>query len=250
MPTASFQFWFSTGTFWHVYRAVIHTTAKSLWPSDIIWRHKSGSTFTQAMTSCPTVQSHHLTQCWLIINCVFCGIHMRAFSHYSDVVMSAIASQIIGISSVCCSGPNQRKHQSSATLAFVRGINRSPVDSPYKEPVTQEKVSFWWRHHNKNSTNLTCVQRLHYNNHISKGSTNHKQGNIIVCVNHTKTLWSYRGTLYNELRLCCLWLCMTDHYTPAQRSWRGGILDSPCPSVCPSVRLSVRLSVDDMVSGA
>ena len=39
-------------------------------------------------------------------------------------------------------------------------------------------------------------------------------------------------------------------YTPAQRSWRGGILDSPCPSVCPSVRLSVRLSVDDMVSGA
>ena len=32
-------------------------------------------------------------------------------------------------------------------------------------------------------------------------------------------------------------------YTPAQRSWRGGILDSPCPSVrlsvCPSVRPSV-----------
>ena len=33
------------------------------------------------------------------------------------------------------------------------------------------------------------------------------------------------------------------YYTPAQRSWRGGILDSPCPSVCPSVRLSVRPSV-------
>ena len=32
------------------------------------------------------------------------------------------------------------------------------------------------------------------------------------------------------------------NYTPAQRSSRGGILDSPC--------LSVRLSVDDMVSGA
>ena len=36
------------------------------------------------------------------------------------------------------------------------------------------------------------------------------------------------------------------HYTPAQWSWREGILDSPYPSV----RLSVRLSVDDMVSGA
>ena len=33
------------------------------------------------------------------------------------------------------------------------------------------------------------------------------------------------------------------HYTPAQRSWRGGILDSPCPSVCPSVCLSVCPSV-------
>ena len=28
---------------------------------------------------------------------------------------------------------------------------------------------------------------------------------------------------------------LTSYYTPAQRSWRGGILDSPCPSVCPSV---------------
>ena len=29
------------------------------------------------------------------------------------------------------------------------------------------------------------------------------------------------------------------YYTPTQRSWRGGILDSPCPSVRPSVRPSV-----------
>ena len=41
-----------------------------------------------------------------------------------------------------------------------------------------------------------------------------------------------------------------DNYTPAQRSWRGGILDSPCPSVRPSVCPSVCLSVDNMVSGA
>ena len=30
-----------------------------------------------------------------------------------------------------------------------------------------------------------------------------------------------------------------NNYIPAQRSWRGGILDSPYPSVCPSVRPSV-----------
>ena len=35
-------------------------------------------------------------------------------------------------------------------------------------------------------------------------------------------------------------LCISvNYYTPAQRSWRGGILDSPCPSVRPSVRPSV-----------
>ena len=41
---------------------------------------------------------------------------------------------------------------------------------------------------------------------------------------------------------CSVCISLT-HYTPAQRSWRGGILDSPCPSVCPSVRPSVRPSV-------
>ena len=38
---------------------------------------------------------------------------------------------------------------------------------------------------------------------------------------------------------CAKFEIWCDHYTPAKRSWRGGILDSPCPSVCPYVRLSV-----------
>ena len=49
---------------------------------------------------------------------------------YSDVIMCAMASQITGASIVCsnaCSGADQRKHQSSASLAFVRGIPRWPV---------------------------------------------------------------------------------------------------------------------------
>ena len=59
--------------------------------------------------------------------------------------MSAIASQIIGVSIVCltvCSGANQRKHQSSASLAFVRGIHRWPVNSPHKGPVTRKMFPF------------------------------------------------------------------------------------------------------------
>ena len=65
--------------------------------------------------------------------------------HYSDVIMRAMASQITSVSSVCsnvCSGADQRKHQSSASLAFVRGIHRWPVVSPHKGPITQKMFSF------------------------------------------------------------------------------------------------------------
>ena len=59
--------------------------------------------------------------------------------HYSDVIMSAMASQITGISivySTVCSGADQRKHQSSASLS--NGIHRWPVNSPHKGPVTRQ----------------------------------------------------------------------------------------------------------------
>ena len=65
--------------------------------------------------------------------------------HYSDVTMSVMASQITCVSIVyltVCSGADQRKHQSSASLAFVREINRWPVNSPHKGPVTQKMFPF------------------------------------------------------------------------------------------------------------
>ena len=65
-----------------------------------------------------------------------CGLNI----HYSDVIMNPMASQITGVSIVCttvCSGTDQRNHQSSASLAFARGIHRWPVDSPHKGPVTR-----------------------------------------------------------------------------------------------------------------
>ena len=43
--------------------------------------------------------------------------------HYSDIIMSVMASQITGVSIVCPtvgSGADQRKHQSSASQAFVQ----------------------------------------------------------------------------------------------------------------------------------
>ena len=65
--------------------------------------------------------------------------------HYDDVRMGAIASQITSLTivySIVYSDADQRKHQSSASLAFVRGIHREPVNSPHKWPVTRKMVPF------------------------------------------------------------------------------------------------------------
>ena len=64
---------------------------------------------------------------------------------YDDVRMGAIASQITSFTivySIVYSDADQRKHQSSAPLAFVRGIHRGPVISPHKWPVTRKMFPF------------------------------------------------------------------------------------------------------------
>ena len=59
--------------------------------------------------------------------------------------MCEMASQITSFTTVYStvySGANQRKHQSSASLAFVWGIHRGPVNSPHKGPVTRKMFPF------------------------------------------------------------------------------------------------------------
>ena len=66
-------------------------------------------------------------------------------SHYSEVIMSAMAPQITSLTIVCTSvysGADQRKYQSSASLAFVRGIHRRHVNSPHKGSVTRKMFPF------------------------------------------------------------------------------------------------------------
>ena len=61
--------------------------------------------------------------------------------HYNDVMMGTLASQITSLTivySIVYSDADQRKHQSSASLAFVRGIHRGPLNSPHKWPVTRK----------------------------------------------------------------------------------------------------------------
>ena len=52
------------------------------------------------------------------------------FLHYGDVITSAMVSQITSltiVNSTVYSGADERKHHSSASLAFVRGFHRWPI---------------------------------------------------------------------------------------------------------------------------
>ena len=67
--------------------------------------------------------------------------HITSRKHCNAVIMSAIGSQITSLT-IVYSDADQRKHQSSASLAFVRGIHRRPVNSPHKGPVTPKMFPF------------------------------------------------------------------------------------------------------------
>ena len=59
--------------------------------------------------------------------------------------MSAISSQIVRLMIVYSTvywGTDQRKYQSSASLAFEQGIHREPVNSTHKGPAAQKIIPF------------------------------------------------------------------------------------------------------------
>ena len=68
----------------------------------------------------------------------------RKMFPFDDIIMRieawALALKLIQAEFQCYS--DQRKHQSSASLAFVRGIHRRPVNSPYKGPITRNMFLF------------------------------------------------------------------------------------------------------------
>ena len=65
--------------------------------------------------------------------------------HDGDIIIGTMASQITSLTivySAVYSGTYQRKHQSSASLAFMRGIHQGQVNSPHKWPVTRKMCPF------------------------------------------------------------------------------------------------------------
>ena len=100
--------------------------------SDFLWEYRTRTTVTELLCN----------KFSFLVSIPCMGV--SAF-HYNDVVMSAMASQITSLTIVYSTvylRTDQRKLQSSASLAFVRGIHRWPVNSPHKCPVTRKMFLF------------------------------------------------------------------------------------------------------------
>ena len=121
------------GTNFH--RNLNENTYKSIWN---IRLKNCGHFVSYTNVSVSMTPGHNGFTWWLFSN-------MMIKCHYSDVIMGAMASQITTVSIVYSpvySSADQRKHQSSVSLAFVRGIHRWPVNSPHKGPLTRKMVPF------------------------------------------------------------------------------------------------------------
>ena len=92
------------------------------------------------------------------------NIMSRLTCHYNDVIMGAIASQITTLTivySTVYSDADQRKHQSSASLAFEQGIHRGPVNFRHKWPVTRKMFPFDDVNMLKQDISKSVLQLLH-----------------------------------------------------------------------------------------
>ena len=115
----------------------------SICPSDVKWRHRSGSILILVMAFSPP--SHYLTKSWVIVNWIR-RIKFQWNTQYTHLKMFCTKCR------PCCSCLSVftvimhtlQWLQSSASLAFVRvrGIHREPVNSPHKGPVTRKMFPF------------------------------------------------------------------------------------------------------------
>ena len=127
--------------------------------------------------------------------------------HYGDVIMCTMASQITSLTTVYSnvnSSTDQRKHQSSASLAFVLGIHRWAVNSPHKGPVTRKRFPF-------DDVIMWCMEiaRVIFRHHGQqmKYDCQPQPDNDIV-ISSTQLGWDL---LHNQIAIRCLSSFVSEH---------------------------------------
>ena len=114
---------------------------------------------------------------------------LQCADNYNDVIMSAIAFQITGVSivsSIVCSCADQRRDQSCASLAFARGIHRWPVDFPHKGPVTRKMFHLMTSSWTNCSSGMVIKEtpKLSENDHLEATLLSVNDWHGVVVYNH------------------------------------------------------------------
>ena len=134
--------------------------------------------------------------------------------------MGSIASQITSLTSAYSSvysGADQRQHQSSASLTFVRAIHRRPVNSPHKWPVTRKMFPF---------DDVIMGHQLICNNRTGR-CCNQYSGWLRYNIRHpsmsaaVKTvLWElFRGAKHTAVSITCICMNMCKSLDTQQCVW-------------------------------
>ena len=134
------------------------------------------------------------------------------FNHYIDVIMGAILSQITSLTIVYLtvySSADQRKHQSSVSLSFVRGIYRWQVNSLHKWSVTRQMLSFddviMNQHVIQSLTSTAAVLARFSSDNIRFSSMASSRG----VFNYTDATWAtqmiFREAVHSQM-VCSQWL--------------------------------------------
>ena len=141
--------------------------------------------------------------------------------HYNDVIVSAVASQITGFWVVCstvCSGADQRKHRSSASLTLCEGNSPVTGEFPSQRASDAENIFIWWRHHETHTEH-----KIHTHRQVAKTSYKTREIKMPTSLSYSPNfkaigkLWTlisrvrYFARCYDQMRLASI--ALSEFYT-------------------------------------
>ena len=119
-------------------------SANSLWPSDAIWPHRSGSTLTQVMACCLTAPSHYRNQWWLIIKAVLWHSPEGNFTRSAHELKSIACVRNYPFKSTTTSPRGQWVNSSPPSAAYMRQwIGRVSIGSDNGLLPVRRKAITW-----------------------------------------------------------------------------------------------------------
>ena len=129
--------------------------------------------------------------------------------------MSTVATQITSLTivySTVWSDADQRKHRSSALLAFVRGIHRLLVNSPHKWPVTRIMFSL-------DDVIMISINKCSWKYDVHNYSyTSHRPTGLV------STWWRHQMEPFSALLAICARNSPVNY--PHKGQWRGALMFS------------------------